>query len=119
MPDENTASQHPVDGEVPVDETPISPSQPNAQRKNSLVQHLMHRPERGELVQSMTPNPTFTRAPRPTPDGGSGTMRPTQQTPAPKSTKPKVCHLLNPRAENILPATTAAPSLQAHQKEVS
>ena len=38
--------------QIPVDETPISPSRPNAGRKNSLEQHLMHRPERQELVES-------------------------------------------------------------------
>jgi len=34
-----------------VDETPISPSRPNQGRKNSLENHLMHRPERQELVE--------------------------------------------------------------------
>ncbi|KLU88666.1 hypothetical protein MAPG_07651 [Magnaporthiopsis poae ATCC 64411] len=52
-----------------VDRTPISPSR--AERKNSLEQHLMHRPERSELVD-----------------------------------------------RNILPASTAAPALQAQQKEL-
>jgi len=33
-----------------VDKTPISPSRPNTARKNSLEQHLMHRPERKELI---------------------------------------------------------------------
>ncbi|KAM7191927.1 hypothetical protein V8F33_008651 [Rhypophila sp. PSN 637] len=56
---------------APVDETPISPSRPNQGRKNSLEQHLMHRPERHELVE-----------------------------------------------KNILPASNAAPGLQAHQKEL-
>ncbi|KAL0468139.1 hypothetical protein QR685DRAFT_555329 [Neurospora intermedia] len=36
-----------------IDETPISPSRPNPQRKNSLEQHLKHRPVRQELVKSM------------------------------------------------------------------
>lgn len=36
-----------------VDDTPISPSRPNTQRKNSLEKHLMHRPERQELIDSM------------------------------------------------------------------
>ncbi|KAK3367458.1 hypothetical protein B0H63DRAFT_489214 [Podospora didyma] len=34
-----------------VDETPISPSRPDAARKNSLESHLMHRPDRQELVE--------------------------------------------------------------------
>ncbi|KAH8881658.1 hypothetical protein GQ53DRAFT_467864 [Thozetella sp. PMI_491] len=55
----------------PVDESPISPSRPNAARKNSLEQHLMHRPDRQELVE-----------------------------------------------KNILPKSTAAPGLQAQQKEL-
>ncbi|KAK4142838.1 uncharacterized protein C8A04DRAFT_37887 [Dichotomopilus funicola] len=54
-----------------VDETPISPSRPNTERKNSLEFHLSHRPDRQELVN-----------------------------------------------KNILPASTAAPGLQAHQKEL-
>jgi len=54
-----------------VDKTPISPSRPNTARKNSLEQHLMHRPERKELID-----------------------------------------------RNILPASTAAPGLQAQQKEL-
>ncbi|KAI1761153.1 hypothetical protein GGR53DRAFT_506521 [Hypoxylon sp. FL1150] len=33
-----------------VDETPISPIRPNNERRNSLEQHLQHRPERSELV---------------------------------------------------------------------
>ena len=37
-----------------VDETPISPSRPNAGRKNSLEEHLKHRPERHELIESMS-----------------------------------------------------------------
>ncbi|KAM5342850.1 hypothetical protein ACJ41O_013816 [Fusarium nematophilum] len=53
-----------------VDESPISPIRPNHERKNSLENHLMHRPERAELVE-----------------------------------------------KNILPASTAAPGLQAHQRE--
>ncbi|CAM1510132.1 Fc.00g004670.m01.CDS01 [Cosmosporella sp. VM-42] len=54
-----------------VDETPISPIRPNQARKNSLESHLMHRPERAELVE-----------------------------------------------KNILPASTAAPGLQAQQREL-
>ncbi|KAL1856935.1 hypothetical protein VTK73DRAFT_8198 [Phialemonium thermophilum] len=54
-----------------IDETPISPSKPNPERKNSLEQHLLHRPDRSELVQ-----------------------------------------------KNILPASSAAPGLQAQQKEL-
>jgi len=54
-----------------VDETPISVTGPNPARKNSLVNHLLHRPERQELVE-----------------------------------------------KNILPASTAAPGLQAQQKEL-
>ncbi|KAK2606378.1 hypothetical protein QQS21_003197 [Conoideocrella luteorostrata] len=33
-----------------VDETPISPIRPDAARKNSLENHLIHRPNRTELV---------------------------------------------------------------------
>lgn len=61
MADDNKTSQSPID-DGPIDDTPISPSRPNPERKNSLVQHLMHRPEREELVQSMFPPflyPTF------------------------------------------------------------
>lgn len=36
----------------PVDETPISPIRPDNERRNSLEQHLQHRPERSELVES-------------------------------------------------------------------
>ncbi|KAI8690515.1 Hypothetical protein NCS54_00042600 [Fusarium falciforme] len=53
-----------------VDETPISPIRPNQERRNSLEDHLKHRPDRAELVE-----------------------------------------------KNILPASTAAPGLLAHQKE--
>ncbi|KAI1849084.1 hypothetical protein JX265_013099 [Neoarthrinium moseri] len=62
MADNNTPS---------VDETPISPSRDGQGRKNSLEQHLSHRPDRHELVE-----------------------------------------------KNILPASTAAPSLQEKQKEL-
>ncbi|KND91292.1 hypothetical protein TOPH_04158 [Tolypocladium ophioglossoides CBS 100239] len=55
-----------------VDETPISPIRPDHARKNSLENHLMHRPNRSELVD-----------------------------------------------KNILPASSAAPGLLAHQKEAS
>lgn len=34
-----------------IDETPISPIRPNQGRKNSLENHLQHRPERSELVE--------------------------------------------------------------------
>ncbi|KAK7914221.1 RPEL repeat protein [Apiospora marii] len=34
-----------------IDRTPISPSRPDARRKNSLEEHLRHRPERSELVE--------------------------------------------------------------------
>lgn len=38
---------------APVDETPISPvRRPDHERKNSLENHLMHRPDRAELVGS-------------------------------------------------------------------
>merc|ERR1712000_649680 len=53
-----------------IDETPISPIRPNQARRNSLEDHLKHRPERAELIE-----------------------------------------------KNILPASTAAPGLLAHQKE--
>lgn len=46
-----------------VDETPISPvRRPNHQRTNSLQNHLQNRPERSELVDSMSPDPA--RGPR-------------------------------------------------------
>ena len=51
MADKDTAAGPPP---APVDDTPISPSRPNPGRKNSLEQHLMHRPERHELVESAT-----------------------------------------------------------------
>ncbi|KAG6041813.1 hypothetical protein E4U41_001557 [Claviceps citrina] len=54
-----------------VDETPISPIRPDTPRKNSLENHLMHRPHREELVD-----------------------------------------------KNILPASSAAPGILAHQKEL-
>ncbi|KID75164.1 RPEL repeat protein, partial [Metarhizium brunneum ARSEF 3297] len=63
-----------------VDETPISPIRPDAARKNSLENHLMHRPNRAELVEKLTDNYHW--------------------------------------AENILPASSAAPGLLAHQKEL-
>ncbi|KAI0121158.1 hypothetical protein BJ170DRAFT_148143 [Xylariales sp. AK1849] len=34
-----------------VDETPISPSRPDHGRKNSLENHLAHRPDRSELIE--------------------------------------------------------------------
>lgn len=37
-----------------IDRTPISPSRPDARRKNSLEEHLRHRPERNELIESMS-----------------------------------------------------------------
>ncbi|KEY64245.1 hypothetical protein S7711_09038 [Stachybotrys chartarum IBT 7711] len=54
-----------------VDETPISPVRPDNARKNSLENHIAHRPDRHELVE-----------------------------------------------KNILPASNAAPGLQAHQREL-
>jgi hypothetical protein len=64
---DNAANQAPA-----VDSSPISPSRPDLPaRKNSLENHLLHRPERQELVD-----------------------------------------------RNILPASTAAPGLQAQQKEL-
>lgn len=95
-----TTSQIPVN-EAPIDETPISPSRPNAERKNSLVQHLMHRPERAELVQSMkrpiSPLSVDTNLPPPhlrspvsvTPDDSLGSND-TQFQQNPKHTKPQV-----------------------------
>lgn len=41
-----------------VDETPISPIRPNQERRNSLEDHLKHRPDRAELVESEKPRPT-------------------------------------------------------------
>jgi hypothetical protein len=45
---DNTANKAPA-----VDDSPISPSRPDPARKNSLENHLLHRPERQELVESM------------------------------------------------------------------
>lgn len=47
---DNAASQTPI-----VDESAISPSRPDPARKNSLENHLLHRPERQELVESTVP----------------------------------------------------------------
>lgn len=51
---------------APVDETPISPvRRPDHERKNSLENHLMHRPDRAELVGSaLTPLPSPRRVRR-------------------------------------------------------
>jgi hypothetical protein len=73
-----------------VDDSSISP----VERRNSLEAHLKHRPERAELVES-----------KPTPNRFECEVH-TAYRPAPKT-------------ENILPASTAAPGLLAHQKEVS
>ncbi|KAG5951330.1 hypothetical protein E4U53_003326 [Claviceps sorghi] len=54
-----------------VDESPISPIRPDSDRKNSLENHLIHRPDRTELVD-----------------------------------------------KNILPASSVAPGIVAHQKEL-
>jgi hypothetical protein len=54
-----------------VDKSSISPTGPNTARKNSLENHLIHRPDRAELIE-----------------------------------------------KNILPASNAAPGLQAHQREL-
>lgn len=56
MADQDNAAAPPP---APVDETPISPSRPNPGRKNSLEQHLMHRPDRHELVESATSIPSM------------------------------------------------------------
>lgn len=39
--------------EPTVDKTSISPVGPDKIRKNSLENHLMHRPDRAELVESL------------------------------------------------------------------
>ncbi|KAI9171868.1 Myocardin-related transcription factor B [Paramyrothecium foliicola] len=67
--DETTVS--PAQEDPIVDKTSISPIGPDKGRKNSLENHLMHRPDRAELVE-----------------------------------------------KNILPASNAAPGLQAHQREL-
>jgi hypothetical protein len=50
----NAENKAPVDpkgqDEAVVDDTPISPSRPDARRKNSLEQHLKSRPPRAELI---------------------------------------------------------------------
>lgn len=48
MATEDNAAQTPA-----VDETPITVTGPNPARKNSLVNHLLHRPDRHELIESM------------------------------------------------------------------
>ncbi|KAF4337028.1 RPEL repeat [Fusarium beomiforme] len=71
-----------------VDESPISP----VERRNSLEAHLKHRPERSELVESEQP---------------------------PRQKLPQVYNAyISSQTENILPASTVAPGLQAHQKEL-
>jgi hypothetical protein len=54
----NEENQVPVDqsgaDETTVDDTPISPSRPDAHRKNSLEQHLKSRPQRSELVDRVS-----------------------------------------------------------------
>lgn len=52
MATEDNAAQTPA-----VDETPISVTGPNPARKNSLVNHLLHRPDRHELIESMLSTP--------------------------------------------------------------
>ena len=78
-----------------VDETSISPIRPNHERKNFLNNHLLHRPERAQLIESEPPLQASLIAPED--------------------------YLLTtrPPTENILPASSAAPGLLAHQKEVS
>jgi hypothetical protein len=49
MADETNTSQQQT-----IDQTPISPVRPANARKNSLEQHLMHRPNRDALVQSLS-----------------------------------------------------------------
>lgn len=39
-----------------IDQTPISPSRLNPERRNSLEYHLSHRPDRQELVNSRSPH---------------------------------------------------------------
>ena len=58
MADE-TSTPQPV-----VDESSISPTRPDNARKNSLENHLLHRPDREELVQSLAP-PSRLHAPVP------------------------------------------------------
>jgi len=41
-----------AENQPPVDETPISPSRPYPERKNSLEKHLTNRPSPDELRQS-------------------------------------------------------------------
>lgn len=84
--------------ESQVDETPI---RPDATRKDSLEKHLAQRPERQELVDSTYPRP----APWPS------------QSRAPARLPTLLTCLAPP--ENILSASTAAPGLQAQQKELA
>lgn len=57
MATEENAAQTPA-----VDETPISVTGPNPARKNSLVNHLLHRPDRHELIESMPSAPLAAHA---------------------------------------------------------
>ncbi len=106
--------------QIPVDETPISPSRPNAARKNSLEQHLMHRPERQELVESkselhglLARAPYLEVCPAAHPPGSSADPKKAVRV----SRRRKTSNMHAP--ENILPNSSAAPGLQAQQKEVS
>lgn len=92
MADSNEQQQPPAS----VDETPISPvRRPDHERKNSLENHLMHRPDRTELVGSKLPRTHLLIAAYRSLYANQGV------------------------AENILPASTAAPGLQSHQRDVS
>jgi hypothetical protein len=84
--------QQPTEEQTPiVDDTPIS-GRPNVARKNSLEAHLQGRPERSELVESRS---------------------------SVKLSFECLTLLTTVSTENILPESTAAPGLLAHQKEVS
>lgn len=90
MTDENTKPTE--EEQTTVDESPIAP----ADRRNSLEKHLAARPERSELIESQNP---FSVA------------------------STSLCCLFwtnmpSLLPENILPASTVAPGLLAHQKEV-
>lgn len=88
MADENTPVAAPAE-EVKIDDSSINHA--TAARRNSLEKHLAQRPERAELVESESLSVPSLRT-------GCDTD---QRLP-----------------ENILPASNAAPSLQAQQKEV-
>ncbi|OIW25969.1 hypothetical protein CONLIGDRAFT_635728 [Coniochaeta ligniaria NRRL 30616] len=98
-----------------VDETPISPSRPYPERKNSLEKLLTNRPSPDELKQkNILPNSSAAPAIQAQQKELDKHMRA-------DSLNEKIAHRPSPdelRQKNILPDTSAAPALQAQQKEL-